>query len=354
MTQIVGVVLAAGLGTRMKSETAKVLHAVCGRPMLAYVVDALRGAGATRIVAVVGHQSDRVRREFGDSLEYVLQAQQLGTGHAVMQAEPLLQGYSGTIVVANGDAPLLQASTLMRFLEHHAARQLAATVLTAVVADPTGYGRVVRDSAGNVTRIVEHKDATGEERAIREINTGMFAFAGPYLFPALSRLGTTNVQGEFYLTDTLAILRSDGHRIGALAVDDPREALGVNDRAQLAEAGGIMRERVLRALMLSGVTVVDPATTYIEPQVKIGRDTVVHPFTYLAGDTTVGEKCSLGPHCQVQRSYLGAGVRVEAAILEGCTVGAGALVGSLVYLKPGSVVPPHEIVQVGASKMGDE
>lgn len=336
--QVVGIVLAAGLGTRMKSDLIKVLHPVCGRPMVAYVLEALRMAGAERLIAVVGHQHQRVRRTLGDSVEYALQEQQLGTGHAVMQAEGLLRDWPGVVVVASGDVPLLQATTLMRLIEHHVQGEQAATVLTAVVEDPTGYGRVVREPNGDVVRIVEQKDATYVEQGIREINTGMYAFAGPLLFSALSRLDSDNAQGELYLTDVLGILRGDGCRVGAVAVNDPREAAGVNDRVQLAEAVAVMQERIARMWMLAGVTIVDPSTTYIEPQVRIGRDTVIHPYTYLAGDTEIGEKCSLGPYCQIREAHLAEGVRVGAAVLENCEIGGGAIIAPFSYVRSNTVV----------------
>lgn len=354
MAKLAGVILAAGLGTRMKSDTVKVLHPVCGRPMLAYVIDALRGAGAERVIAVVGHQSERVKQVFGGTVEYAVQEKQLGTGHAVMQAKMLIDAYPGIVVVANGDAPLLRSETLERLVAYHLENGLSATVLTAVLANPTGYGRVIRDANGAVERIVEHKDASPAERAVCEINTGMYAFSGPQLFPALAQVGTGNVQGEFYLTDIIDILRRNGHKVGAMAVADAPEAMGVNDRIQLAEADRAMRERVLRNLMLAGVTIVDPSSTYIEPQVNIGRDTVVHPFTYLAGDTMIGEKCSLGPYCHIEKARLESGVQVGAATLIGCTIGAGARIGSYVSIEPGTVVPPSHIVRASVYQMGDE
>jgi bifunctional UDP-N-acetylglucosamine pyrophosphorylase/glucosamine-1-phosphate N-acetyltransferase len=339
MMRVAGVILAAGLGTRMKSNTAKVLHRVCGRPMISYVVDALRGIEAERVIAVVGHQRGRVQEVLGPSLEYVVQEQQLGTGHAVMQADAPLHDYPGAVVVANGDVPLLRAETLARLVEYHTTHEMAATVLTAIVPDPTGYGRVLRDDRGDVLRIVEHKDASSEERAVQEINTGMYAFHGPLLFPSLARLSSANAQGELYLTDIVEILRDRGHRVGAIAVDDPREGLGVNDRLQLAEADAIMRQRVLRELMLAGVTIIDPSTTYIEPTVRIGRDSVVHPFSYLAGDTEIGEKCCIGPYCHIREARVGDGVRLgTAAVLEGCRVGSDAIVGSSVRLGPGASI----------------
>jgi bifunctional UDP-N-acetylglucosamine pyrophosphorylase/glucosamine-1-phosphate N-acetyltransferase len=354
MADMVGVILAAGLGTRMKSDLVKVLHPVCGRSMVAYVIDALTQAGAERIVAVVGHQSERVEQCFGERIEYALQSRQLGTGHAVMQTEPLLAGFSGTVIVANGDAPLLQAETLHNLVEYHRQHQLAATVLTAVLENPTGYGRVIRDVAGNVLRIVEHRDATATERAVREINTGMYAFSGEYLFEALAQVGTGNAQGEFYLTDVISILRAKGLNVGAMAVADAREALGINDRVQLAEADRLMRERVLNNLMLSGVTVIDPGATYVESQVKVGSDTVIFPFTYLAGDTQIGEKSTIGPHCFIVDSHLENEVSVRNAELTRCKVGAKTHIGPYVSLETGAVVQPGSTIKGSVCRMGDE
>jgi bifunctional UDP-N-acetylglucosamine pyrophosphorylase/glucosamine-1-phosphate N-acetyltransferase len=351
---MVGVILAAGLGTRMKSDLVKVLHPVCGRPMVAYVIDALEQAGADRIVAVVGHQSERVKQCFGDRIEYALQAKQLGTGHAVMQTKSLLADYSGIVIVANGDAPLLQAETLHNLVKYHKERRLAATVLTAVLENPAGYGRVMRDEAGNVLRIVEHKDATTAEREVREINTGMYAFSGAHLFDALARIGTGNAQGEFYLTDVIGILRAEGLQVGAMAVPYPQEALGINDRVQLAEVDRLMRERVLNQMMLSGVTVIDPSATYVEAQVKVGSDTVIYPFTYLAGDTRIGEKSTIGPHCFISDSRLDDEVSVKVAELTRCEVGAKAQIGPFVSLATGTVVPPGSIIKGSVCRMGDE
>jgi bifunctional UDP-N-acetylglucosamine pyrophosphorylase/glucosamine-1-phosphate N-acetyltransferase len=247
-THRVAIILAAGVGKRMGSDLPKVLHPVLGRPMLEHVLEAVRHAGVGRSIVVIGHQADRVRAAVaGSDVEFVLQAQQLGTGHAVLQAQPLLSGVAGVALVLCGDTPLLTPETLTALLDAHRAASASATVLSALVEDPTGYGRIVRGAGGAVERIVEHKDASENEQRIREINSGLFAFALPELFTALAEVKADNAQGEYYLTDTLAILLRQGRRVAAHRCPDPREVLGVNTPAQLHEVESIMKTRLRHA-----------------------------------------------------------------------------------------------------------
>lgn len=239
----VAIILAAGEGTRMKSNLAKVLHAVHGKTMIRYVVDAVRDVGPSRIIVIVGHQAEAVKRELeNDSVEFVLQSERLGTGHAAQMAEPLLDGYRGTIVVLNGDTPLLRPATLFRFLRFHKAEGAVATVLTAVVDDPAGYGRIIRDGNGALLRIVEQKDAAGEERNVREINSGIFCFESTDLFSALTKVDRRNVQGEYYITDVMEILRSESKHVTAYRCDQKEEVLGINDQDQLKAAERLMTD----------------------------------------------------------------------------------------------------------------
>ena len=335
MQDMVAVILAAGKGTRMKSNLPKVLHEVGGKPMLRHVTAAAQAAGAGRMVVVVGFGGEQVATVMGDEgLEYVTQAQQLGTGHAVMQAKQVLQGYQGTILLLCGDTPLLRPATLQSLRRAHQAGGAAATVLTAKLADPSGYGRILRTDAGNVCGIVEQKDATPEQIRINEINTGIYCFEAGPLFTALDGLTCNNAQQEYYLTDVLAILAQSGQTVGAVTVDDFEETLGINSRVQLAEAEAILRRRKLVELMESGVTVMDPASTFIDAGVAIGRDTVIYPFTWIEGQTVIGEDCRIGPNTRIADSVIGNGVTLHFVYGHECNVDDGATVGPYVHLRP--------------------
>ncbi|MFF9771685.1 bifunctional UDP-N-acetylglucosamine diphosphorylase/glucosamine-1-phosphate N-acetyltransferase GlmU [Streptomyces sp. NPDC014636] len=335
------VVLAAGEGTRMKSATPKVLHDICGRSLVGHVLAAARELDPANLVVVVGHAREQVTAHLAEvdpGVRTAVQAQQNGTGHAVrMGLEELGGAVDGTVVVVCGDTPLLTADTLTRLAETHRTDGNAVTVLTAEVPDATGYGRIVRDDAtGAVTAIVEHKDATAAQRSIREINSGVFAFDGQLLADALKQVRTDNSQGEEYLTDVLGILREAGHRVGASVAGDHREIAGINNRVQLAEARRILNERLLTRAMLDGVTVVDPASTWVDVTVTFERDALVHPNTLLTGSTHVGEGAEVGPNSRLKDTRVGAGARVDNTVSDGATVGPEASVGPYAYLRPGT------------------
>ncbi|MFJ8947358.1 bifunctional UDP-N-acetylglucosamine diphosphorylase/glucosamine-1-phosphate N-acetyltransferase GlmU [Streptomyces sp. NPDC102395] len=335
------VVLAAGEGTRMKSATPKVLHEICGRSLVGHVLAASRELDPENLVVVVGHAREKVTAHLGEidpDVRTAIQAEQNGTGHAVrMGLEQLGGTVDGTVVVVCGDTPLLTGETLARLAATHDADGNAVTVLTAEVPDATGYGRIVRDSStGAVTAIVEHKDATEEQRAVREINSGVFAFDGALLAQALKQVRTDNSQGEEYLTDVLGILREAGHRVGASVAGDHREIAGINNRVQLSQARRILNDRLLTAAMLAGVTVVDPATTWVDVAVTFGQDAVVQPGTQLLGSTHVGEGAEVGPNCRLRNTSVGAGARVDNTVADGAQIGAGASVGPFAYLRPGT------------------
>ncbi|MFG3095681.1 bifunctional UDP-N-acetylglucosamine diphosphorylase/glucosamine-1-phosphate N-acetyltransferase GlmU [Streptomyces sp. NPDC048202] len=335
------VVLAAGEGTRMKSATPKVLHQICGRSLVGHVLAASRELDPAELVVVVGHAREQVAAhlaEIDPGVRTAVQEQQNGTGHAVRMALEELGGpVDGTVVVVCGDTPLLTADTLAALTGTHDADGNAVTVLTAEVPDATGYGRIVRDGAsGAVTAIVEHKDATDEQRAIREINSGVFAFDGRLLAQALKQVRTDNSQGEEYLTDVLGILRAAGHRVGASVAGDHREIAGINNRVQLAEARRTLNDRLLTAAMLGGVTVVDPATTWVDVTVGFGRDVVVHPGTQLTGATRIDQDAEVGPNSRLNDTVVGAGARVDNTVADGAVVGEGATVGPYAYLRPGT------------------
>ncbi|MFF7023816.1 bifunctional UDP-N-acetylglucosamine diphosphorylase/glucosamine-1-phosphate N-acetyltransferase GlmU [Streptomyces klenkii] len=337
------VVLAAGEGTRMKSATPKVLHAICGRSLVGHVVAASRELDPEHLVVIVGHAREQVSAHLAQidpEVRTAVQYEQNGTGHAVrMGLEELSNSgiiLDGTVVVVCGDTPLLTGATLKTLSETHAADGNAVTVLTAEVPDSTGYGRIVRDGAGAVTAIVEHKDAGDEQRAIREINSGVFAFDAQLLTDALGKVRTDNSQGEEYLTDVLGILREAGHRVGAAVADDHREILGINNRVQLAEARKLLNERLLHAAMMSGVTVVDPASTWIDVTVSFEADVLVHPGTQLTGATSLAAGSEVGPNTRLADTTVGAGARVDNTVADSALIGEGATVGPFAYLRPGT------------------
>ncbi len=345
--RLAAVILAAGKGTRMKSERAKVLHELAGFPMAHYPVAAARVVGAEPLVLVVGHQGDEVAAALADEgIRFVTQHEQLGTGHALLCAAEALQGFDGDLLLLCGDVPLIRAATLERLLTYHRTEGAAVTVLTAELDDASGYGRIVRDG-DDLAAIVEEKDANPEQKAIREINTGLYVFSAPYVFEALQDVGCDNAQGEYYLTDVVAAARRNGHRVRALVVDDVVETLGVNDRSQLAEAAAVLRRRINQAHMLAGVTLPDPRSTYIDAGVTIGADTLVFPGAHLLGETALGAGCVVEPGVIVRDSQIAAGVHLKAgSVLEGAEVGPGCAIGPMAHLRPGTVL-------VGDNKIGN-
>ncbi|AWW39161.1 MULTISPECIES: bifunctional UDP-N-acetylglucosamine diphosphorylase/glucosamine-1-phosphate N-acetyltransferase GlmU [Streptomyces] len=335
------VVLAAGEGTRMKSATPKVMHEICGRSLVGHVLAAAGELEPEHLVVVVGHAREKVTAhlaEVAPDVRTAVQAEQNGTGHAVrMGLEELGGVVDGTVVVVCGDTPLLTGETLAQLAATHGADGNAVTVLTAEVPDATGYGRIVRDEvSGAVTAIVEHKDASVAVRAIREINSGVFAFDGRLLADALGKVRTDNSQGEEYLTDVLGILREAGHRVGASVAGDHREIAGINNRVQLAEARRILNDRLLTGAMLAGVTVVDPASTWVDVSVTFEQDAVVLPNTLLLGSTHLGEGAQVGPNSRLKDTRVGAGARVDNTVSDGADVGPEASVGPYAYLRPGT------------------
>ncbi|RSN44528.1 bifunctional UDP-N-acetylglucosamine diphosphorylase/glucosamine-1-phosphate N-acetyltransferase GlmU [Streptomyces sp. WAC 04229] len=335
------VVLAAGEGTRMKSATPKVLHELCGRSLVGHVLAASGELDPQNLVVVVGHAREKVTAhlaEVAPDVRTAVQEQQNGTGHAVrMGLEALGGAVDGTVVVVCGDTPLLTGETLKALATTHSADGNAVTVLTAEVPDATGYGRIVREEGtGAVTAIVEHKDASEAQRAIREINSGVFAFDGRLLADALGKVRTDNSQGEEYLTDVLGILREAGHRVGASVAGDHREIAGINNRVQLAEARRILNDRLLTRAMLAGVTVVDPASTWVDVTVTFEQDVVVHPGTQLHGATHLAEGAEVGPNSRLTDTRVGAGARVDNTVSYSADVGPQASVGPFAYLRPGT------------------
>ena len=336
MLDFITVILAAGKGTRMKSKLPKVLHRAAGKPMLQHVIDAADAAGARRNIVVTGFGGETVRRAIGDSVEYVEQKEQLGTGHAVLQTKPLLGGEHGTIMVLCGDTPLLTAELLARFHEEHVQAGAKASVLTAIMPNAKGYGRVVRRDNGEVLKIVEHKDATEEERQIHEVNAGIYCFDAQALFSALAKVTNDNAQGEYYLPDVLSILRDAGEKIWAVTADDYESTLGINSRSQLAIAERILRRRKTEELMADGVTIIDPHTTFVDADVRVGMDTVIYPFTFLEGDTVIGEDCCIGPHVRFQNTVVGNGVKAHYAYVHDAQIDDNVDLGQFNHIRPDS------------------
>ncbi|CAM3719942.1 MULTISPECIES: bifunctional UDP-N-acetylglucosamine diphosphorylase/glucosamine-1-phosphate N-acetyltransferase GlmU [Paenibacillus] len=339
------IVLAAGQGKRMKSKLYKVLHPVCGKPMVGHVLQTVQQVNCERSVVVVGHGAEAVRTYLQDAAEYVLQEQQLGTGHAVKQAKDLLGGEEGSTIVICGDTPLVTSSTLENLLKLHESNNAAATVLTAHMDNPKGYGRVIRGGDDSVQRIVEQKDCSPAEDAVTEINTGTYCFDNKKLFAALEKVTNQNAQQEYYLTDCIGILKEAGETVLAYQTDDYAESIGVNDRLALSEAEGFMRERINRMHMLNGVTIIDPASTYIGADVTIGADTVLYPGTVLKGNTVIGENCVIGPNSDIEDSVIADGASVKQSVLSKAEVGARTSVGPFAYLRPGAKL--GEDVKVG-------
>ncbi|NPV71095.1 MAG: bifunctional UDP-N-acetylglucosamine diphosphorylase/glucosamine-1-phosphate N-acetyltransferase GlmU [Firmicutes bacterium] len=338
MREVAAIILAAGLGTRMKSSLVKTMHPLRGRPMITYAVDAAKDIDPARLVVVVGHQADRVKRALGDGIEYALQAEQRGTGHAVMQAAPILQGFDGDVVVLYGDMPLLPPALVARLADAHDDAGNGATVLTAVFGDPSGYGRIIRDENGGFLRIVEHRECTPDELRICEINTGVYCFKAGPLFEALGRIRPDNSQGEYYLTDVLEIIVAAGFRVGTVQADDPLEVMGINDRKQLALAEAVLKERRLDALMLSGVTIQDPASVFIDDYARIGPDTVIKPFTFVEGRTAIGCGCTIGPSARLVDTSVGDGCVIEFSVVEGSTLEDEVRVGPFSHVRPGTTL----------------
>ena len=348
MTDVAAIILAAGKGTRMKSNLVKVMHPLGERPLISWSVQAAKAAGAGRIAVVVGHQADRVQEYFADdkAITFALQAEQLGTGHAAASAREALAGFDGTIFILCGDVPLLRHETLLAMGAMHEKRGAAVTVLTTHLENPFGYGRVVKREGGRISRIVEEKDATPEEREIAEINSGIYCVAADFLFTALAGLKNDNAQGEYYLTDIIKTAADSGRLCLAFSTDDQYEVMGINDRLQLAEAAAIHRRRINEALMLSGVTLIDPATAYIEAGVTIGSDCVIAQNVQISGQTVIGSGCIIEPNVIIRDCVIGESVTVKAgSVLAESRIGDEAAIGPMAHLRPGSKLAAH--VKIG-------
>jgi bifunctional UDP-N-acetylglucosamine pyrophosphorylase/glucosamine-1-phosphate N-acetyltransferase len=351
------VILAAGQGTRMKSSLYKVLHPVCGKPMVQHVLDQVSKLDLAKIVTVVGHGAEKVTSELGESSEYALQSEQLGTAHAVMQAASILENKEGTTIVICGDTPLITAETMSSLLAHHQETNAKATILTAKAEDPTGYGRIVRNEEGTVEKIVEHKDATESERSITEINTGTYCFDNQELFRALSNVSNDNVQGEYYLPDVIEILKKEGKIVSAYQTVSFDETLGVNDRIALSQAEKIMKQRINREHMKNGVSLIDPDQTYISAEAVIGRDTVIYPGTMILGETVIGENCIIGPNTEIKNCRVENETTIRQSVAHDSEIGNRVAIGPFAHIRPSSSISDDvkigNFVEIKKSTMGN-
>ena len=351
------VILAAGMGTRMKSKMPKVLHKVCGKPLSKWVIDASKAAGADKVCAVVGHKAETVKEVLGGVCEFALQAEQKGTGHAVMQAIDVIKNSKGEVVILNGDTPLITAETINKAIEYHKNNGNQATVITAILDDATGYGRIVRDNDGSVLKIVEQKDASEEEKKINEVNSGMYVFDAQSLVYALDKITPNNAQGEYYLTDTLEILLSAGKKIGGYAISDNDEIRGINDRVQLNEAEKIMQKRINEYHMRNGVTMRNPESVYIEDGVEIGNDTEICQNVTIKSGTKIGSDCVIGSGSMLDRAVIHDGVDVLSSVILESEVDEGTHVGPFAYIRPnchvGKEVKVGDFVELKNSNIDD-
>ena len=350
------IILAAGKGTRMKSRHPKVVHKVCGKEMVNHVIDVSKKSGVQDVVVILGHGSETVKESIPSDSLIAMQTEQLGTGHAVKMAKEYIND-NDTIVVLCGDTPLVQEDTLRRLFAYHVEKGYVATVLTTKVDNPTGYGRIIRDNHEDLLKIVEQKDASEEEKLVNEINSGIYCFDGKSLREALDLIDNNNAQGEYYLTDTIKIMRDRGQKVGAYNGSTIEELMGVNSRVELSKAEEIMRKRINTSHMVNGVTIIDVNSAYIESDVEIGNDTIVYPGAMLKGKTKIGSNCIIGMNCSISNSTIGDYTEVESSTIVDSTVGENTTVGPYAYLRPNSNIGSHvkigDFVEVKNATIGD-
>ena len=349
-------ILAAGQGKRIKSDLPKVLHKVCGKEMVKHVIDSIRKSGIDDINVIIGKGAELVKERTADkNVSYSLQAEQLGTGHAVKCAEEFLRGKKGVVAVFTGDTPLIEQSTIERLFNDHIESKNSATILTAIVDDPTGYGRIVREN-NEVSKIVEHKDCSEEELKISEMNSGIYCFDIELLLDALSKLTNNNEQGEYYLTDVIEILKAQNKKIGAV-ITDFEETIGVHSRVQLAQAEEILKDRINLMHMENGVTLIDPKTTYIGIDVEIGKDTIIYPNNILEGNTKIGSNCLLYQNSRIADSNIGDEVDIQSSVILSSNIGDNTTVGPFAYIRPETTIGKHarigDFVEIKKSTIGD-
>ncbi len=358
MGDVYAAILAAGAGTRMKSEKAKVTHEVCGKPMINWVVEAVQSTGVKEIIAVTGHQEKQVRECIGEKVTFVSQTKQLGTGHALKQAVPQLKGKQGTCLVLCGDTPLITSETLKYAISDHIKNGRAMTVLTAIMEEPEGYGRIIRDHNGNACGIIEHRDANSEQLLIKEINTGIYCFDIKWLLKSLETIKNHNDQKEYYLTDTLSAIHESGGATGTIVLGNHEEMMGINDRIQLAVAQKVLARRIIEGHMKNGVTFLNPESCIVDACVTIGQDTIVYPGTMIKGTTSIAESCILGPNSMISDTKIGKRTSVVYSVVKDSSIDEDTNVGPFAYLRPGSKIGKKvkigDFVEVKKSAIGDE
>ncbi|TFJ93001.1 bifunctional UDP-N-acetylglucosamine diphosphorylase/glucosamine-1-phosphate N-acetyltransferase GlmU [Lentibacillus salicampi] len=358
MAKRYAVILAAGEGTRMKSALYKVLHPVMGRPMVQHVIEQLNPVSLDKMITIVGHGAEQVAEHIGDDSQMVLQEEQLGTGHAVLQAEDLLKNKDGTTIVVCGDTPLITNETYQQLFDHHEQEGAKATVLTAKAPNPTGYGRVIRNNRNEVERIVEHKDAASAELQVDEINTGTYCFDNKALFDALHHVSNDNAQGEYYLPDVIEILQSWDAKVSAFQTSDFEETMGINDRVALARAEKTLKNRLNEQHMRNGVTLIDPDNTYISPDVMIEQDVVIHPGSVIKGKTTIKTDAEIGPHTEIDHCYVGQASVIKQSVAKDSHIGDRVQVGPYAHIRPeatiGNEAKIGNFVEVKKSSIGDK
>ena len=351
---ITPIILAAGEGKRMYSKVPKVLHKVCGLPMVEHVINCAREVSGAEPVVVIGHGAEQVRKEV-TGVKFVMQERQLGTGHAVMQAEEYIN--DGDMLILYGDTPLLRPETLLEMHEMHRAEGCSATILTSDIDDPTGYGRIIRIGEKLIEAIVEDKDADSSTKLIKEINSGIYFFDGKELREALGHLKNDNTQGEYYLTDVIGIMREKGLKIGAFKIKNAEDILGVNNRYQLSEVNKIMQRRIVKKLMLEGVTIIDPDSTYIEASVTVEKDVTIYPGCILEGNTVIQEDSVIGPYTRIKDGKIDRGVKIQNSVVLESSIGEGTSIGPFAYLRPGNKIGKHakvgDFVEMKNSTFGD-